>query len=52
MRIYKIFTDYAKEEKWLNEMANEGYEVVSAGCGYKFKNITPEDAVYKALGIE
>ena len=47
MRIYKIFTDYAKEEKWLNEMANEGYEVVSTGCGYKFKNITPEDAVYK-----
>ena len=47
MRIYKIFTDYAKEEKWLNEMAHEGYEVVSAGCGYKFKNITPEDAVYK-----
>ena len=47
MRIYKIFTDYAKEEKWLNEMAQKGYEVVGNCFGYKFKRINPDNETYR-----
>ena len=39
MHIFKFFIDYTKEERWLNEMAKKGYEVVNKSFGYTFKNI-------------
>lgn len=47
MYIFKFFIDYAKEEKWLNEMAKKGYEIIRNSCGYKFKPITPQDITYR-----
>lgn len=39
---------YEKEEKWLREMSNKGYELVSNSIiYYKFKKIEPKDVVYK-----
>lgn len=37
MRKFKLFIDYSKEEKWLNEISKQGYELVNASLGYKFK---------------
>jgi len=47
MHIFKIFIDYTKEEKWLNEMSKKGYEVINNSFGYTFKNINPEDITYR-----
>lgn len=48
MYIFKIFMDYAKEEKWLDEMARKGYSLTNASpLGYRFVKVTPEDATYK-----
>ena len=47
MYIFKIFINYTKEEKWLNEMCKKGYEVTNASFGYTFKNINPEDIPYR-----
>lgn len=47
MHIFKFFIDYTKEERWLNEMAKKGYEVVNKSFGYTFKNINPEDITYR-----
>ncbi len=47
MRKFKFFIDYDKEEKWLNEMANKGYQLESVSFGYKFRQTEPEDTVIK-----
>lgn len=46
---YKFFTDFDKEEKWLNEMARQGYRFSgkSLGYRYKFAPVEPEHAVIK-----
>ncbi|MFZ4452443.1 DUF2812 domain-containing protein [Salibacterium aidingense] len=47
MRKFKYFIDHDKEEKWLREMANKGYQLESVSFGYKFRESTPEDTVIK-----
>ncbi|MDP4146036.1 MAG: DUF2812 domain-containing protein [Bacillota bacterium] len=47
MRVLKCFINFDKEEKWLNEMAQKGYELEKAGFGYKFHAAEPEDAVIR-----
>lgn len=47
MKKYKCFIDYNKEEKWLNEMAQQGYELDSASFGYNFHNIKPENQIIR-----
>lgn len=47
MYIFKMFINYNKEEKWLNEMSKKGYEPTNASFGYTFTNINPEDITYK-----
>jgi hypothetical protein len=40
---FKLFLDYSKEEKWLNEMARNGYQLDKVTVGYHFKPSEPED---------
>ena len=47
MYILKIFINYSKEEKWLNEMSKKGYEVTSNSFGYTFRSINPDDITYR-----
>lgn len=47
MRKFRLFTDYNKEEKWLNEMYKKGYELKNISFGYKFYSIKPEDATVR-----
>ena len=44
MFIFKLFLDYAREEKWLNEMAQKGYCLEKVTIGYHFRPSEPEDA--------
>ncbi|WP_369596726.1 DUF2812 domain-containing protein [Tuberibacillus sp. Marseille-P3662] len=41
------FIDYDKEEKWLREMAKEGYQLEDASFRYKFRSTEPEYTVIK-----
>lgn len=36
MKILKIFLDIEKEERWLNEMSEKGYTLISKSLRYKF----------------
>lgn len=47
MYILKCFIDYTKEEKWLTEMDNKGYELINNTFGYNFRKIAPEDITYR-----
>lgn len=37
MRKFKFFLNFEKEEKWLNQMAAEGFEFVGKSLGYLFR---------------
>ena len=47
MKKYKFFTDFDREEKWLNEMAHSGYQLVNKAYSYEFVLGSPEDANYR-----
>ncbi|WP_400163524.1 DUF2812 domain-containing protein [Brevibacillus sp. TJ4] len=48
MKTYKFFTDFEKEEKWLNDMARKGYRFQrKTMLGYVFEAAEPEDATIK-----
>jgi hypothetical protein len=47
MRKIKFFTNFDKEEKWLNEMAKQGYQFKNKSVGYEFQPSKPENAVIK-----
>lgn len=47
MRKFKLFFDFKKEEKWLDEMAAGGYEFVGKTFGYRFREAQPETANIK-----
>jgi hypothetical protein len=47
MKKFKFFIDFDKEEKWLEEMAQQGYQLESHSIGYKFRQAQPEDAVIR-----
>ncbi|MCR2804075.1 DUF2812 domain-containing protein [Paenibacillus soyae] len=48
MRKYKFFVDLEKEERWLNEMARNGYVLErKSGMGYRFENSPAERAVIR-----
>ena len=45
---YKYFIDFEKEEKWLTDMASQGYRLKKAGqFYYTFEPIPPEQAVIR-----
>lgn len=47
MRKWKCFIDFKKEEKWLEEMAKQGYHLKSVSFGYTFRVAIPEDEKIK-----
>ncbi len=47
MRKFKFFINFDKEEKWLSEMAKQGYQLEDHSFGYKFRRAQPEDTIIK-----
>jgi len=49
MRRFKVFTDFEKEEKYLNDMAREGKILQKYSClgFYHFKESSPQDLKYR-----
>ncbi|KAA9021073.1 DUF2812 domain-containing protein [Niallia endozanthoxylica] len=47
MRKFKFFINFEKEEKWLHEMAKQGYQLEDKSFGYKFLSAEPEDTTIK-----
>lgn len=47
-KVYKLFINYEKEEKWLNEMSGKGFNLVNYtwGC-YRFEKGRPGEYVYR-----
>jgi Protein of unknown function (DUF2812). len=47
-KVWKLYIDYAKEEKWLNEMAQKGMHMVdyTIGC-YLFEEGKPGEYIYR-----
>lgn len=49
----KLFIDFEKEERWLNEMSKKGKQFVkNSFSNYKFIDSNPEEYVYKLAIIE
>lgn len=46
-RVFKVFVDFDKEERWLNSMATQGHLVSSSGPLYAFTPVTPHSAVVR-----
>ncbi|MFS0646480.1 DUF2812 domain-containing protein [Siminovitchia sp. 179-K 8D1 HS] len=44
---FKFFIDFEKEEKWLEQMANDGYHLQNILFGYQFQKGVPETATIK-----
>ena|SRR5690625_1739587 len=44
---FKIFLDFDKEEKWLEDMAGNGYHLNKASFGYHFLEGKPEEITIK-----
>lgn len=47
-RIYRFFVDYRKEERWVNEMADRGWNLKKAIVGFfVFEKGTPQQYIYR-----
>ncbi|HBJ01690.1 MAG TPA: hypothetical protein DDY89_14395, partial [Lysinibacillus sp.] len=47
-RIYRFFIDYEKEERWVNEMAERGWNLKKAVVGYfVFEKGMPQQYIYR-----
>ncbi|TDF89180.1 DUF2812 domain-containing protein [Paenibacillus piri] len=44
---FKFFINFDKEEKWLNEMAKQGFKLTNKSIGYVFQPSEPENATIK-----
>jgi hypothetical protein len=47
MRVFKVFADFDKEERWLNRMAADGRLLVGASLWYTFAPVEPGRAVVR-----
>lgn len=47
MRKFKFFIDYNKEEQWLREMAQKGYQLNKVSFGYQFRESEPSDEIFR-----
>ena len=47
MRTFRLFTNYAAEEKWLSEMARKGYQLTGVDFGYVFRRGEPQEAIIR-----
>lgn len=47
-KVRKLFTDYKKEEEWLNEMVQKGYALVKYNfINYHFESCEPGEYIYR-----
>ncbi|MEI3598097.1 MULTISPECIES: DUF2812 domain-containing protein [unclassified Oceanobacillus] len=44
---FKLFIDFEKEEKWLAQMASDGYHLQRVSFGYQFRRGEPEKTTIK-----
>ncbi|RXJ02427.1 DUF2812 domain-containing protein [Anaerobacillus alkaliphilus] len=52
-KVYKLFMNYEREEKWLNEMAAKGMHLVDFSFGrYVFEEGTPGEYIYRIELLE
>jgi len=47
MRKYRLFVNFQKEEKWLEHMAAQGWQMKKQWLGYVFESAVPEQANIK-----
>ncbi|MCG8501791.1 MAG: DUF2812 domain-containing protein [Firmicutes bacterium] len=47
MRKFRFYIDLEKEEKWLNEMAMQGWELTGKSLQYEFRKMTSKETVVK-----
>ncbi|MBE9914673.1 DUF2812 domain-containing protein [Paenibacillus donghaensis] len=47
MKKFKFFTDFDREERWLNEMARAGYVLAGKTFAYEFAEVQPQEANYR-----
>lgn len=47
MRKFRFYIDFEKEEKWLGEMAKQGWELSGISCGYEFRQTIPNNTIIK-----
>ena len=46
--VYRFYSDYEKEERWLNEMASRGWHLVRYRLGgYHFEQGEPGEWIYR-----
>lgn len=44
---FKVFFDFDKEEKWLRNMAEQGFQLENISFGYSFYSAQPENTIFK-----
>ncbi len=47
MKKFRFYIDFEKEEKWLNEMAKQGWELCGKFFEYKFRQTVPNNTIIK-----
>lgn len=47
MKKFRFYIDFEKEEKWLNQMLRQGWELCKKSFGYKFYKIAPNNTIIK-----
>ncbi|MHC1682679.1 MAG: DUF2812 domain-containing protein [Clostridiaceae bacterium] len=47
MKKFNVFVNLTKEEKWLNEMANQGWELRGKQTRYEFLKVSPNNTIIK-----
>jgi len=47
MRKMRFFTNFDREEQWLNGMARQGYQLIRKSVAYEFAPAEPEEANYR-----
>lgn len=47
MKKFRLYVNFDKEEKWLNEMSNKGWELYGKFIKYKFHKTSPNNTIIK-----
>jgi len=47
MRKFRFYIDFEKEEKWLNKMAKQGWELCGKSFIYEFRKVEPNNTTIK-----
>ncbi len=52
MNKFRFYIDFEKEEKWLNQMAEQGWELCKKSFGYEFHKIVPNNIINTIIKID